>query len=264
MVLTQRDKVLFEKLLSYAVMTTRQVARTVFPDVQLTTVLRRLRKLEKQMYIRRNPGLETYEQAWTLTEKGSTVVSNLPPKWHQSRYLLEHDTKLTAVRLALESIRAVQSWVPEHEIRYRVAAKHGVERAKDRLIPDGIMGVEWQGVKESLAIELELHGKNSRRYRHNFYEYRTKENILGVWYLTSTPSLAKQIEKLWYIDKRNDARPVFFWSLVDDVIEDPANSLVHFSGQSQPLTKLWMPAHSPAQWVGSRRNEQEVKSARVS
>lgn len=170
MILTKRDKVLFEKLNNYAVMTTRQVAKAVFPDIQLTTTLRRLRKLEKQTFIKRNVGLSTYEHSWTLTEKAAKLVSDRPPKWHQSRFLLEHDTKLTALRLSLEETGIVQSWIPEHEIRFKVASKHGIDRTKDKLIPDGIMGIEWQNKKESLAIELELHGKNSRRYLRNFYE----------------------------------------------------------------------------------------------
>jgi DNA-binding PadR family transcriptional regulator len=241
MILTNRDKNLFEKLNSYAVMTTRQVAKTVFPDIQLTTILRRLRKLEKQDFIKRNVGLSTYEHSWTLTEKGAKLVSDRPPRWHQSRFLLEHDTKLTALRISLEAAGIAQSWVPEHEIRFKVASKHGVERAKEKLIPDGIMGIEWQNAKESLAIELELHSKHSRRYMRNFHEYKYKQNILGVWYLTSTPMLARMIEKLWLKQIGANQKPFFYWSLVDEVIENPLKALVHSNGKSAPLAKIWLP-----------------------
>lgn len=241
MILTARDKVLFEKLHNYAVMTTRQVAQIVFSDIQLSTTLRRLRKLEKHGFVKRSVGLSTYEHSWTLTEKSMKLVSDHPTRPNQSRFLLEHDTKLTALRLALENIGVVRSWVPEHEIRFKVAAKHGLSRTKDKLIPDGIMGVEWQKANESLAIELELHGKSARRYLRNFDEYQRKQSILGVWYLTSTPTLARHIEKLWNKTKSAYQKPNFYWSLVDDVIERPKTAVVYQNQKSAPIIQIWKP-----------------------
>ncbi len=241
MIVTQRDKALFEKLHSYAVMTTRQVANTVFPGIELTTTLRRLRKLERDNFIKRNTGLSTYEHSWTLTEKGAKLVSDRPPRWQQSRYLLEHDTKLTALRLALESAGVAQSWIPEHEIRFKVASRHGLEVAKDKLIPDGIMGVDWQGSKESIAIEVELHGKNSRRYFRNFHQYKYKQNILGVWYLTPTPTLARTIEKLWIREVGMNRKPFFYWSLIDEVIEKPLEAIVRSGKDRNALPLIWRP-----------------------
>ena len=246
MILTQRDKVLFHKLNSYAVMTTRQVAGSVFPDIRLTTTLRRLRKLENHAFLKRNVGLSTYEHSWTLTEKGSKLISDHPPKRHQSRFLLEHDTKLTAIRLSLEKVGIVQSWIPEHEIRFKVASKFGPERTREKLIPDGILGTDFRGTKESFAIELELHRKHSRRYLRNFYEYKQKQNIRGVWYLTSTPMLARQIEKLWQKEVGTIQRPYFFWSIVDDIIENPRNAAIHSNGKTARLIDVFGSVHTLA------------------
>ena len=218
MILTNRDKVLFEKLFCFAVMTTRQIGKTVFENIQLTTVLRRLRKLEKHGFVRRYAGINTYECAWILTEKSALMLSDRPPKWRQSRALIEHDTTLTSLRMALEGVGISRSWIPEHEIRMKVAAKYGPESVKNRLIPDGIMGVQWQDFKESVAIELELHSKNATRYRDNFYDYKRKSNLLGVWYLTPTETLGRHIEKLWRHIVPADLRPIFYWSVIDEVL----------------------------------------------
>ncbi len=268
MVLTDRDKVLLEKLFSYAVMTTRQITKVVFADIQLTTVLRRLRKLEKHGYVRRYAGINTYECAWMLTERSALMLSDRPPKWHQSRTLIEHDTTLTALRMSLEEAGIARSWIPEHEIRAKVAARHGVESVKNRLIPDGIMGVQWQDFKESIAIELELHSKNASRYRNNFHDYKYKSSLLGVWYLTPTASLARHIEKLWRKEVSADRKPFFYWSLIDEVLEKTLNAEIHFNEQTQLLSNTWIPridesiAHTPAQCLSrevERKGDSEIR-----
>lgn len=48
--------------------------------------------------------------------------------------------------------------IPEHEIRSKVYKKFGLRDAKNKLIPDGLMGVEVNEKKVSVAIELELVG----------------------------------------------------------------------------------------------------------
>ena len=136
MILTKRDEALFVSLRDYGLLTTRQVALLHFKDVALTTVLRRLRKLEEASYIQRITGLESFEVAWAVTEKIISVVGERAFKRHFRRDTLEHDLKLTTLRLALEGNGIAWSWIPEHEIRSQLARRYGLRDLKSRLIPD--------------------------------------------------------------------------------------------------------------------------------
>jgi DNA-binding Lrp family transcriptional regulator len=252
-----RDRILFEKLNYYGVMTTSQIAEVVFIGITLSTVLRRLRKLENADFLKRNFGLVSHELAWILTEKSARLVSNHLPKHRQSRFNVVHDTKLTDVRLALESSGLVRSWVAEHEIRHKVYQNYGVKRAGEKLIPDGLLGVLWHEVNENIAVELELTGKSSGRYKQIFRQYKYKESLIGVWYLVPTNTLGRQLKTVWQDVVKADSRPYFFWSLVDDVINNKENALIHLSGNSKTLGDAWScnkpsaPAHVGAHHVSS-------------
>lgn len=256
-----RDKILFEKLYKYAVMTTKQVATTVFPNVDVKTVLRRLGKLEDENYIERIEGLPTYHRVWLLTPKGSYMVSDRPPRRRQSRFQLEHDVMLTALRLKLEDHSISKVWYPEHEIRAKVAAQHGIEATKKKTIPDGIMAVEMTDCKESVAIELELHSKNSKRYRRTFYDYGNKSELAAVWYLTPTKELAKHIEKLWLKENGKIQKPKLLWSLASDVILKGGNAHIHCQNAKGTLLEIWngrvptLHADPPADWVSTHEDK---------
>jgi hypothetical protein len=53
--------------------------------------------------------------------------------------------------------------------------------------------------------------------------------------------LARMIEKLWLKQIGANQKPFFYWSLVDEVIENPLKALVHSNGKSAPLAKIWLP-----------------------
>jgi hypothetical protein len=262
MLIMDRDKILFQKLHTHAVMTTKQIGAVVFPGVDLKTVLRRLGKLEEQSYIERIEGLPTYQRVWVLTHKGSYMVSDKPPRNRQSRFQLEHDVKLTALRLRLEEHGISKFWIPEHEIRAKVCAKEGIERAKKKVIPDGIMGVEYKDLKESVAIELELHSKNSKRYRRTFWDYRNKRNLFAVWYLTPTKELAKHIEKLWQKENDGTSKPHFFWSVAEDVVMNGKNAEINQREHKIKIHQIWKGGvpNKGADTPADRVSTQEVRN----
>ena len=57
--ITLRDRALFQELGKYGLLTTSQVARRVFPGVQISTVLRRLRALAHLVVVA-PPGFHAY------------------------------------------------------------------------------------------------------------------------------------------------------------------------------------------------------------
>ncbi len=259
MILTERDIDLLFILQDYGILTTRQLALKVFPGVAITTVLRRLRALEGAGYIRRIEGLPSMERAWLVTEKALRWTEGGPAKLHAARHSLEHDLKLTSLRIQLEAHGIVEGWASEHEIRSLMAQEHGLRESKRRVVPDGIAGVEINGAKECIAIELELNFKNSRRYRSIISDYRSKENLHLVWYLVGSAKIGRHLMKTFRQGYYSKRPPYFCWSILDDVMCAPWSATLNFQGEkllaSQVFKKLRSapePAHTPAQGVSGQ------------
>ena len=216
--LTSRDLEIFKLISKTAILTTAQIEKAVFTSVATTTVLRRLRKLERAKFIQRIEGLPNHELAWALTLRGAQTVGYANSKRHFHRFNLIHDVKLADLRLTLEGHGVALAWTPEHEIRSSMARRHGLKRMKNQSVPDGMMVAYINEVMESVVLELELHYKNQDRYKATFDSYKWKKNIKAVWYLVANESLGRHLEKLWV--KGGKYGPWFFWSIADDVLRN--------------------------------------------
>lgn len=254
MKLTSRDELLLRLLQTYGCLMTKQIASKVFPDVQLTTVLRRLRCLNDNGYIQKILGLESSERLWALTKKSADKFHFESAKTSFPRAILEHDSTLTTLRIQLEDHGIAHSWIPEHEIRQSVARRHGLRETTRRVIPDGIVGVEINGLKESIAVELELSPKNQNRYREILRDYSHKKSLFAVWYLVQSKTIQRQIEhaaKSLYLGAKS---PKIFFSLVDDVISNPSEAVIESDFTRQKLCDIFTlkPAHLGAHEVSGK------------
>jgi hypothetical protein len=104
MILTKRDLKIFSRPQSYGLLRPSQLAAMAFPMVNLATVLRRLRKLEANGYIERVLRLDGYEIAWSVTMRGTHMVGGGAIKTNSRSDTLDHELKLTDLRLRLEGI----------------------------------------------------------------------------------------------------------------------------------------------------------------
>lgn len=263
--LTSRDEFLLRLLQTYGCLLTKQIASKVFPGVRLTTVLRRLRCLNDAGYIQKILGLESSERLLALTKKSADKFHFESAKTSFPRAILEHDSLLTTVRIQLEDQGVAHSWIPEHEIRQSVARKHGLRETKRRVIPDGIMGIEISGLKESVAIELELSPKNQNRYREILRDYSHKESLFAVWYLVQSKTIQRQIEhaaKSLYLGVKS---PKIFFSLVDDVLTNPSKAIIESKATRQKLCDVFTlkTAHLSAHEVSGKAEENSEMKTNV-
>lgn len=264
MEITKRDLELIAKLHSYGILATKQIDRLVF-NTSYQVVMRRLTKLESYGYIRRTISGAFQEHVWWLTEKGAKLCSDRPPRWNISRFTLEHDLMVVDLRIILETCKIAKHWIPEHEIRTKVASRHGIRHAKHKVVPDGLMGVEMGAFKESIAIELELHSKSSHRYRNIFLDYQFKDNLHAVWYLASTQQLARNIEKQWYKTGYGNQKVRFYWSTASDVLKKGPQALIQRGDISKELHEVFLQnenvqgALTPAESI-SRVCDEKVKN----
>jgi hypothetical protein len=250
MVITQRDLEIFKKLGSHGMLSTQQINTLFFGGINKTTVLRRLRLLEEKHFLKRILGLESQQNLWILDTKGAEIASVEIPKRNWSKNMLEHDYKLLSLRIALEGCGVAHSWTPEHLIRSSIFKENDLRDAKKKLIPDGFMSVEFNGIKHSIAIELELTLKNKDKLRETLKRYQNKGGILGVWYIAPTYSILNSVHRQW--DKSCPVK--LYLSYLDKVMADPLEAELLGDGPKKKIKDVWMiqGAHSPEHGVSNQ------------
>ena len=147
-----------------------------------------------------------------MTEKGAELADVKLCKCHFAKGLLNHDYKLLTLRLCLEGNRIDHSWTSEHEIRSKVYKKHGLRDAKNKLIPDGLMGLEVNEKKVSVAIELELTLKNKTKLKETFRRYHNVSETFAVCYIVPSSMIMNQVHRLWYASVGASATIKIFYS----------------------------------------------------
>ena len=259
MIITKRDLEIFKNISNYGMISTKQINTLCFNSIATTTILRRLRILENKKYIQRLLGLESQDLLWILLPKGAETAGVTIPKRHWSKNLLEHDYKLVSLRLNLERSRISHSWIPEHLIRANIFRSNDFKTAKEKLIPDGLMGTEVDRKRLSVAIELELTLKNKDKLRKTLSRYKRQDGIVGVWYLAPTASLLNSISSVWNSLGSSSSGNRLYLSVFDDVMKNPLSAKVFGHGRGSRINELWTlrPAHPSAQSVSKHDENQE-------
>lgn len=243
--ITERDKKLLRLLHQFSLMSTRQIARTVFYGVAMTTVLRRLRKLQELALIQFIEYQKGRERAWVMTRNGAWEVNLEIPKKNYSLNMIDHDVKLVELRILMTGHGFVKNWIAEHEIRAKVISERGFRDAQKRIVPDGLMTIEKDGINQAIAIELELHFKNEARYVETFRSYHKKSKVNFVWYVVSSIGLGKHLEKLWKRETFYQGGPEFIWSVFSDVVKNELKAKVIRGNKSYELELFFGKRSSP-------------------
>ncbi|HAZ13788.1 MAG: hypothetical protein A2X86_19675 [Bdellovibrionales bacterium GWA2_49_15] len=231
-------------------LTTKHINEIIFNGIATTTVLRRLRFLVGENYLKRLTGLESQDVLWTITDKATLLGEGEQFKRYWNKNLLEHDFKLLNLRLTLERQGIAKSWIPEHEIRFLVFKKYGIKAAQRMLVPDGLMITEVQSKKVSVAIELELSLKNKDRLRNIFFRYLEKNDLSYIWYICQGPMIANSVLKTWERVKGAKSPIKLRCSLLDEVMQNPKAT--------------WTDgAHSPAQRVSTPKEGNPITPSKL-
>lgn len=267
LMITKRDIALFKMLSNYGMLSTKQVGELVFNSIATTTVCRRLRLLETSSYVKRIRSSDSQDYLWLLEDRGAKLAEVEIPKRRWSKNMLPHDFKLLALRLALEGSGVAHSWTPEHEIRSLIFKKNGFRAAKEKLIPDGFMGVGVGGYTQSVAVELELERKSIKRYEEIFRRYAGKPDLHAIWYLAADKAIVNLVYKIWSKTKSVYRVPKLYVSFFDEVMKDPLNARLLGEEAPKLIGKAWTskkietPAHSAAQGVSTQSEKIEDEKA---
>ncbi|MFP5490961.1 MAG: replication-relaxation family protein [Bacteriovoracia bacterium] len=239
MKLTPRDLRLLKLLANYGVLSTHQIEKFVFNSIATTTVLRRLRVLERANLLKRIIGLESYELLWMLTAEGGRTAKVAVSKSKWGKNMLEHDHKLVGLRIALEVSGISHSWTPEHEIRSFIVRKHGIKNMKDRIVPDAFMGISVNGFKHSVAIELELTLKNKTKIRKTLSRYIEKGKFHALWYVAPKKSILDSVWRQWLSLGGQSSGIIFYASLLPEVMENAIKARLMGTKPHRVIEQIW-------------------------
>ena len=220
MILQPRDKEILSKLARYGILSTEQIGEMFFKNIRHTTMMRRLRMLEKANFIVRAKGLPDSMSAWYAGAKGAKAIGSKEPVRYTNQNVIYHEVTLSEVRLVLESIGLGDDFTTETELRAQYEWRRDDPANATRVIPDGIFIAEKSGKTHVVALEVELQPKNHARLNKIFSEYACMSAFKRVFYVAKTPAIANLIINEWNKVRHFDHSPNLFVCLLDELKKD--------------------------------------------
>ena len=204
MQITQRDKKLLYLLCRHNLLSTKQIQRRIFAELELTTVMRRLRKMEAAGFIVRLGMLPCRTWVWGCSQLSNELFTGFVSSNRTNLHTLYHDVTLSEVRLLVEDLTRVDDWFDVRHIRTgSIPAPFNDEYQRDRynfvkgdgaLVPDAL----WVGFKQdqstSWALELELSVKAPSRYRRLMQEYNFRKHPQALLYVVGSDKVRAAVE----------------------------------------------------------------------
>jgi hypothetical protein len=232
MILQTRDQYLLSSLSRYGILSSAQITELHFKKIRHTTMMRRLRQLEKENFIMRAKGMPDSMSAWYLGAKGAKAIG--------AENIVLHEVTLSSVRLVLESLGLGHDFTTETEIRRQYTWNRNDPENAKRVIPDGLFVTEKFGKSHVVALEVELQPKNHFRLNRIFTEYATMSSITWVLYVAGNLSIANLILSEWNKVRRYDYSPNLYIALLDELKSDSSKArLFDYLGIVNPISTVF-------------------------
>ena len=240
MILQTRDQNILSSLSRFGILSSHQIGELFFKNIRHTTMMRRLRMLEKENFIVRAKGLPDSMSAWYLGRKGARAISCEEPVRYTNQNIILHEVNLSEVRLTLESIGLGNDFTSETELRRQYEWRRDDPANATRVIPDGIFVAGKNGKSFVVALEIEIQPKNWARLNKIFTEYAKMSAINRVFYVAGNPSIANLVIKEWKKVRHYDHSPSLFVCLLDELVRDKEKTRVYdYLGIQSPLSMIF-------------------------
>ena len=166
MQLTMRDKALLYLLCRHNLLSTKQIQAEVFPRLDLSTVMRRLRKLQQGGFIVRLGMLGCRTWVWACSQLSNELFTGFPSSQRTNLHTLHHDVALSDLRLMMEGITRVDAWYDIRHVRNCVmpepfyleynSRNYNFAKGDAALVPDAMFFGFKNDQPFTCALELEL------------------------------------------------------------------------------------------------------------
>ena len=222
--LTKRDLSLLEKLNKFGLLSTQQIQKYIFNNIDKTTVLRRLRILKKRGYLFASDGLPRGGLVWSLTKKGALLCNYEGYIKIVNRNTLQHDVLLSKTLFHLEKKNILLDWTPEHVLKRKrfggITYAWRWTQDSPSLAPDGVFVTHHEGKKKMMALEVEISKKSLKRYEKKISFYQCRKEVSLVWYVVLNKSLGESLLWLWRKKKTGYFSCGFMYSTLEEVMKE--------------------------------------------
>jgi len=186
--LNNRDKSLVKLLSSFGFLTSEQIKKILFQEVDKRTMLRRLRKLKRNKILNRFESAKGGTVLWSLTPSAVSKINDGFVIKKINRNTLAHDLLVNDVRLKLEQKCIGKGWTSSH-FRFKMSESRKPEERREDTIPDWLVTIDGKMV----ALEVELNFKSKTRMRDIFRLYQNKKSISYLWYFVPSENIRRKI-----------------------------------------------------------------------
>jgi hypothetical protein len=255
MLLTKRDQDVFKGLEEFGFLSTSQIKKLFFKNLDKRTMLRRLRILKKNKLIKVLTHFDRGEMIWTLTTKGARSIHTEIYIKGLNKNTLAHDLLCSDVRIKFEEQDFGSNWVNSHKFRLKAHLGRSNPNRYEDTIPDWLVQFNTTKGKKWMALEIELNFKGKGRMSRLFDLYAKKESIHHLWYFVPNRSMGEKILNASIGQTNQDFESMpktwVLYSLIDDVKSNPSDFKINFLGGEVQSSRLLL-AHPNAHSVSTQ------------
>lgn len=239
-----RDLEILKFIFSSRVVLLKQIERKFFPGTHRAISAKRMRKLELCGFVKAGALLEDgmFNKYFISCDKSLEVTR---PLWkfkidkpHFKSESVDHDIRLTAIRLKLENLRSFRAIFPENLLQSSTDLENDpVLRDFVKVQSDAALVVSLDNKKQSVfSLEMELNSKGLDRYKDKLSIYYLSGNVDGVLYVCPEQSIIRCLQEA-DTQVRGKRNSFLYFALEKNALDEP-NKITFESAIGQKVTLI--------------------------
>jgi hypothetical protein len=249
MKITPRDEELFKLICRHNLLSTNQIHRQIFPQLKLTTVMRRLKKLAKAGHVIRLGKLYSGMSVWGISQAANDRSTGFFSSSRTNLHTLEHDVTVSEIHLLIESITPIKEWFDNRHMRSAsvnalfkkdFSQHYYREFKKDDLFPDSLFLATINGKPKSFALEVEISLKANSRYTDLTDLYAGRNPPKFIYYVVRDEKIRNAVVAA--SEQYSVVKERLIYSFLDDLLANKGDAQVYtWNGKTTLLKDYFSP-----------------------
>lgn len=233
-----RDRSLLLRLRDYEVLSTSQIGRQLFESIALSTVLRRLRKLEAEHFIFRQPARLGAQELWSIDRAGAALIGLKGPYPRLNRLSLFRACALSQLRGTLEAQGVVDNWSSARDLR-AVTTDQKEEGSGSVILPDALFTLQNDGQPKTAFLKLATETMAFPKNQKALSSFAKVDSLSCIWFVAESAELIPLLFAQWEGTYKPKPSLVLLVSVLQELIDYGRRSKVFLSAaESILLTQL--------------------------
>ena len=216
--LNERDQKILEGIKGFEVLSTSQIREHFFNGIALSTVLRRLRKLEMDRFIFRQPVRMRAQELWSIDRMGAPRVELKAPYPRLNRPSLFRAYSLSQLRDVFETRKIGENWSSARELRtIGMGAKGKGPRAAS--LPDAVFTFQNGGIPKTAFLKLVLETTAFPKNQKVLTSFAKMDTLACILLVVESESLIPLLFAQWEGTYKPGRAPTLIISVLGQLID---------------------------------------------